>query len=346
MTGRVRVGVNGFGTIGKRVAEAVRLQPDMELVGVVKTKPDYAAAYAASQGIPLYAPSDRVEAFEEKGIKVAGTLEDLLGKIDVVVDATPGGVGAKYKPLYEKHGVRAIFQGGEKPEVAEASFSTLCNYEQALGKRSLRVVSCNTTALLRAICTLDKAFGVASVRATIVRRAADPKEVKRGPVNAIVPNPAKAPSHHAVDVKTVLPSLDIVTMAVVVPTTLMHVHVVYARLRRSVERSDVIQAFLEAPRIVLADDTMGLASTAEIVEYARDIGRKRYDIPELVIWENSVAVNGDEVMWMQAVHQESIVVPENIDAIRAVTRLAATAEETIAITDKTLGLIKGRIPLR
>jgi glyceraldehyde-3-phosphate dehydrogenase (NAD(P)) len=343
---RVRVGVNGFGTIGKRVAEAIMAQPDMELVGVVKTRPDYGAAYAASKGIPVYTLPDRVEAFEEKGIKPAGVLEDLLGKVDVVVDATPGGVGAKYKPLYEKHGVRAIFQGGEKPDVAELSFSTLCNYEDAVGKKSLRVVSCNTTALLRAICTLGRLARVESVRATIVRRAADPKETKRGPVNAIVPNPAKAPSHHALDVKTVLPGLDIVTMAVVVPTTLMHVHVVYARLARAVERKDVIALLEDTPRIVLADDGMGLASTADLVEYARDLGRKRYDIPELVIWENSVTVQGNEVMWMQAVHQESIVVPENIDAIRAVAELATTMEETLAITDKTLGLIRGRIPLR
>ena len=341
---RVRVAVNGFGTIGKRVAEAVRLQPDMELVGVVKTRPDYMAAYAAANGFPLYVPGERLNAFREKGIEPAGTLEELLSKSDVVVDATPGGIGATYRSLYEKHGVRAIFQGGEKPDVAEVSFNTLCNYQEALGKRWIRVVSCNTTALLRSICTLSRLAGVEKVRATIVRRAADPKETKRGPVNAIVPNPARAPSHHAIDVKTVLPSLDIVTMAVVVPTTLMHVHIVYATLREKVERKDVISLFEDTPRIILADDTMGLASTADIVEYARDIGRKRYDIPELVIWENSISVQDREVMWMQAVHQESIVVPENIDAIRAAMELAGTSEETIGITDKTLGLMRGRIP--
>jgi len=342
---RVRVAVNGFGTIGKRVAEAVMLQPDMELAGVVKTRPDYAAAYAASRGIRLYTLPDRVDAFREKGIDVAGTAEELFREADVVVDATPGGVGAKYKPTYERLGVKAVYQGGEKPEVAELSFSTLCNYEKALGRSSLRVVSCNTTGLLRGICSLGRVAEVRSVRATIVRRAADPKETKRGPVNAIVPNPARAPSHHALDVKTVLPDLDIVTMAVVVPTTLMHVHVVYARLAESVEKKDVVEAFASSPRILLADDTLGLASTADLVEYARDIGRKRYDIPELVIWENSITVNGSEVMWMQAVHQESIVVPENIDAIRAVMGLASSPEETIAITDKTLGLRRGRIPL-
>lgn len=342
---RIRIAVNGFGTIGKRVAEAILKQPDMELVGVVKTKPDYVAKYAVSSGIPLYAPNDRLDAFREKGIPVEGSLEDLLEKVDVVVDATPGGVGKEYKPVYERFGVKAIFQGGEKPEVAEVSFNTLCNYEEALGKKSVRVVSCNTTGLLRSICALSKIARIKKVRATIVRRASDPKEVKRGPVNAIVPNPAKLPSHHAVDVKTVLPSLDIATTAVVVPTTLMHVHIVFAELEEEVTRDDVVSALEQTPRILLADAGLGLASTADLVEYARDLGRKRYDIPELVVWLDSVAVlGGREVVWMQAVHQESIVVPENIDAIRAVMEAAKSAEETIRITDRTLGLLSGRIP--
>ena len=37
----IKVGINGYGTIGKRVAEAVTLQDDMEIVGIVKTKPTY-----------------------------------------------------------------------------------------------------------------------------------------------------------------------------------------------------------------------------------------------------------------------------------------------------------------
>ncbi len=337
----VRVAVNGFGTIGKRVAEAVMRQPDMELVGVSKTRPDYAALIASRvYGYPLYVPAGKEEEFEKAGIRVAGTIEEMVEKADIVVDATPGGKGAEYKKLYVEKGKPAIFQGGEKADVADVSFSTLCNYTEALGKKYIRVVSCNTTGLLRAICTLRRNFGVKSVRATIVRRAADPKEVKRGPVNAIVPDPARLPSHHGVDVKTVVPDLDIVTAAVVVPTTLMHVHVVYARLGRSATREEVIRIFEEAPRIILVDASLGLKSTADIVEAARDLGRKRYDIPELVIWRDSITVNGDEVAWIQAVHQESIVVPENIDAIRAVFRLAEKPEDTIRVTDETLGLKK------
>ncbi len=336
---RVRVAVNGYGTIGKRVADAVLAQDDMALAGVVKTKPDYAAIQAARRGVALYAPDEEsLRAFEEAGLPVKGTLSDLLKAVDVVVDATPNGVGAKYKPIYESSGVRAVFQGGEKAGVAEVSFSSLCNYEEATGRSSARVVSCNTTGLLRLICTLNKAIGVRSVRALIVRRAADPREVKRGPVNAIVLNPPRLPSHHGEDVKTVLPWLDIVTAAVVVPTTLMHVHFVNVRLARRTSMEEVLEALTSTRRIALVDSgRTGIKSTAEIIEAARDAGRRRADVPELVVFRDSVTVDGDELMLFQAVHQESIVVPENVDAIRALAR-AAGAEESIAKTDETLGL--------
>ena len=341
---KVKVGVVGYGTIGKRVADAVRLQPDMELVGVVKTRPDYEARIAAAKGIPVYTLPERLQAFREAGVEAAGPIEDLLSSIDVVVDATPAGVGARYKPVYESHGLRMVFQGGESADVAEVSFNSFCNFDEAVGRRSVRVVSCNTTGLLRIICTLHKLYRVRRVRATIVRRAADPKEVKRGPVNAIVPNPARIPSHHAYDVKTVLPWLDIVTSAVVVPTTLMHVHVVYAELENPPGGVDeVVDELMKTPRIVLVDSGEGVRSTADVVEAARDLGRPRYDIPELVVWRDSITLSGGELYWIQAVHQESIVVPENIDAIRAMTGLASRADESIRVTDETLGLRKGRL---
>ena len=44
----IKVGINGFGTIGKRVAEAITLQDDMTVVGVVKTKPTYEVQGAVS----------------------------------------------------------------------------------------------------------------------------------------------------------------------------------------------------------------------------------------------------------------------------------------------------------
>ncbi|MCE4601414.1 MAG: type II glyceraldehyde-3-phosphate dehydrogenase [Desulfurococcales archaeon] len=337
----VKVGINGYGTIGKRIATAVLKTPGLELVGVVKRTPDYSAFQATSLGIEVYAPDEPAAGkFKESGLEVAGTLTELLDKVDLIVDATPGGVGAKYKPVYEKANVKAIYQGGEKSDVAEISFSSLCNYEDALGKASVRVVSCNTTGLLRTICTLNNAFGVEKVRATIVRRAADPKEIKRGPVNSIVLNPPKLPSHHALDVKSVLPWLDIWTSALVVPTTLMHVHSLLITLKGEASREEVLAALRDAPRIMLvSSEKSGIKSTAQLVEAAREV-RHRYDIPELVIFEDSVHIEGKELVLFQAVHQESIVVPENIDAIKAMSGLETDRNRAIKSTDEVLGLTK------
>lgn len=38
---KVKVGVNGFGVIGKRVADAVQLQEDIELSGVCEVVTDW-----------------------------------------------------------------------------------------------------------------------------------------------------------------------------------------------------------------------------------------------------------------------------------------------------------------
>ena len=55
---KIRVGVNGYGTIGKRVASAVAAQDDMELVGVTKTRPNFEALAALAKGYDLYVPEE------------------------------------------------------------------------------------------------------------------------------------------------------------------------------------------------------------------------------------------------------------------------------------------------
>ena len=101
----IRVAINGYGTIGKRVADAVAAQKDMKVVGVSKTRPNAEAFVAKQRGYPLYiADISKKPAFEKVGLKVAGSVEDMLKNCDVVVDATPGDVGATNKPLYEKLG--------------------------------------------------------------------------------------------------------------------------------------------------------------------------------------------------------------------------------------------------
>jgi glyceraldehyde-3-phosphate dehydrogenase (NAD(P)) len=336
---RVRVAINGYGTIGKRVADAVAKQPDMELVGVAKTRPSFEASRAVEKGYRLFVagegkPSD----FESVGLKVAGTVHDLLAAADVVVDAAPDKVGRENRKLYEKVGLRAIFQGGEKADIAEASFNALGNYAACRGKRTLRVVSCNTTGIARAAAVLVPRWGVDHWEVTLVRRAADPAESKKGPLNGIVPT-FQLPSHHGPDVKTIFPDLVIATTAVVVPTTLMHVHVNHVRLRQTPrDGTEVLEAFRQTPRFHVFAPWEHVEGTPQVMEYGRDRGIGFNDVMENVLWQEGLRLEGRDVYFFQAIHQESIVVPENVDAIRAMFDLAPDARASIAITDRAIGL--------
>ncbi len=336
---RIRVAVNGYGTIGKRIADAVVRQPDLELVGVAKTHPDFEARRAVERGYALYVGGDGSPAgFDAVGLPVAGTVPDLLGRADVVVDATPDKVGAGNRRLYDAAGVRAIFQGGEAADVAEVSFNALANYAAARGKRRVRVVSCNTTGIARAAAVVLPRWGVERWDVTLVRRAADPAESKKGPLNGIVPS-LHIPSHHGPDVRTIFPDLAIATVAVVVPTTLMHVHVNHVRLRSPpADAAALVEAFRETPRFRLFAPWEGVGGTPQVMEFARGRGIGRDDVMENVLWQEGVTLEGKEAYFFQAIHQESIVVPENIDAIRAMFDLAPDGRTSIGITDRALGL--------
>ncbi len=332
-----KVGVHGYGTIGKRVADAILKQKDITLVGVTKRTPDYVAKIASSKGLKIYVPSGKEEEFESRGIKVAGTYSDLFSSVDLIVDCTPGGVGEKNKEEYVKRGIKAIFQGGEEHSVSGFSFNAYVNYDDARGKDFVRVVSCNTTALLRTLYAISQVSKIENVFAAIVRRATDPNDSKKGPINAIEPS-IPVPSHHGPDVQTVMP-IKISTMAVKVPTTLMHVHMVRVKTFEKVSKEDVLEAFRGLSRILVLPGKLGLKSTAQIIEMTRDFGRSRYDLYEIFVWEDSISVEGNVIYYYQAVHQEADVVPENVDAIRAMFELEEKWK-SIEKTDKSLGIGK------
>jgi glyceraldehyde-3-phosphate dehydrogenase (NAD(P)) len=333
---KAKIAVNGYGTIGKRVADAVKAQEDMEIIGISKTKPNYEAAVAHQLGYDIYTPAENIEAFGKAGIPSAGTIEEMIGKADLVVDCTPGGVGEKNKHLYEKAGVKAIWQGGESHQLTDFSFNAVSNYDKALGRDLVRVVSCNTTGLCRVISPINSELGVKKVRVTVARRAVDPNDIKKGPVNAIVLNPVKLPSHHGPDVKSVLPNINITSAALIVPTTLMHLHTVNMEVNTDCTAEDIKKIFSSQSRINFVGQ--GITSTAEIMEVARDIKRPRNDMWENCIWPESITVNEQELYFFQAIHQESIVVPENVDAIRAMMELESEGEKSIEKTNKAIGL--------
>ncbi len=335
----IKVGVNGYGTIGGRVADAVSKQSDMELVGVTKFTPDYRARLAVDRKIPIYvADQERAAGFDKAKIPYAGTLQDLMKKVDVMIEATGEDVATGNKAMYEKAGVRAIFEGGEEHELTGFSFVAQVNYPQAKDRRYIRVVSCNTTGLCRTLNGIRSNFGIKKARAVLARRAADPQEVGKGPIDAVVPDPVTLPSHHGPDVSTVLEGLNITTMAIKIPTTHMHLHSVIVTLDKKATRDEVLAVLEKQPRIMLVEGKAGFKSTSHIIDWARWKGRPRNDVYEACIWKESVTVVDDNELYLfLGVQQESIVVPENVDAIRGMFGTASQMD-SIRMTDESLGI--------
>lgn len=334
----IKVGIVGYGTIGKRVADAVLLQKDMELVGVTAHSYNYRMLAGAIKNIPLYRLPD---AEDLNGLKMAGTFDDLLSNVDIMVDCAPKKGGAENKEkYYMPNKIKAIFQGGEKPKVAQASFVAQCNYDEAVNKEFIRVVSCNTTGLCRTLNAIKDSYGIDAVHATMIRRGADPWDIRHGPINAVVPV-LELPSHHGPDVQTVLHNMPIFTTALSVSSTLMHVHTVTVDCKDTPDVSEVIGIFENTTRIRVLDNASMVRSTAEIMEFAKDLGRQRSDMPEIVVWKEAIGATAKKLMFMQAIHQESDVVCENIDAIRAAMGYD-DGKKSIEMTNESLGIDLGK----
>jgi len=338
MTKKIKVGIVGYGTIGKRVADAVKLQDDMELIGVTARSYNYRMIAGQAKGIPMYRWP---EAGDINGLKIAGEFEDILKKVDIIVDCSPKKGGAENKEKYYiPNKIKAIYQGGEKPNVADISFNAQSNYDEAIGKDYIRVVSCNTTGLCRTLNAIKSKYGIEAVHATMIRRGADPWDIRHGPINAIVPV-LELPSHHGPDVQTVLPDVNIFTTAISISTTLMHLHTVTVDCKETPNVDEVLKLFENTTRIRVVDNASMVRSTAEIMEFAKDLGRDRSDMPEIVVWKEAIGVTGNKLLYMQAIHQESDVVCENIDAIRAAMGFE-DAEASIKKTNKSLKIDLGK----
>ena len=334
----LRVGINGYGTIGKRVADAVVTQPDMELAGVAKTRPNFEAERAVVNGYPLYAAvEERIERFAEAGIDLAGEVEELIERSDVVVDATPSGIGARNKELYEAHNTPALYQGGESDELVDTSFNARSNFQEAIDADHVRIVSCNTTGLSRLVAPLEERFGIEKVRATLVRRGGDPSQSGRGPINDVLPDPVSLPSHHGPDVKTIFPDLTIDTLGLKAPATLTHTHSVNVSLETDATPEEVRDLLDGESRIFVIPEGLGIDGSGALKEFALDAGRPRGDIWENCVWGESISVVDDDLYLFQAIHQESDVIPENVDAVRAVTGIA-DAETSTERTNDGLGI--------
>ena len=307
---KVKVGVAGYGTIGTRLADGVVLQEDMELVGIVGHSPSLAIRALAENNMigvngveyKLYLVDMELKPkFDALGIPVEGSFEELCAKVDVMLDASPGGTGAANKAVYER-------------------------------------TSCNTTGLIRAVDCLDRKFGIEKVAITIIRRVADPGDYHRGLTNAL--QMEKAPSHQAVDLMTIMPHIEATGILVHTPVTHGHIITVLATAKdgRKITREEAIQAFRSHPRIRTVTIEEGFKGNASFFKYARDLGNRRADLYEIGLWEDSVVESGNDIMFAIHIPQESVTIPETIDGVRAVMQMQQTSAEATEATNRNLNI--------
>ena len=339
---KVKVGVAGYGTIGQRLADGVAKQGDMELVGIADMAPTLAIRALYEKGMPydLYLVNGADTAkFDAMGIPYKGSFQDLVDQVDIMLDSSPAGIGLKNKRIYEAAGVKAIFQGGEKNEVADVFFHGYANFEKGLDQNYLKLTSCNTTGLIRTVDALDRAYGIDKVAITIIRRVADPGDYNRGLTNAL--QIEKAPTHQAVDLMTIMPHINATGILVHTPVTHGHIITVLATGKNGkITKQMAMDAFKDHPRIRILRMEDGFLGNASYFKYGRDLGHERGDMYEIGLWENSIVESGDDIMYAFVVPQEAVTIPETMDCIRAAMHMQETREEGTSETNKYLGIGK------
>lgn len=341
MSGKKRVAIVGYGTIGERVADGIAEQDDMELIGVADIAPTLPVRALVESGrdYPIYCSiPEKKKDLQKAGIPVKGLLQELLKEVDVVVDATTPGVGAKNKKIYEKFGLPAIFQAGEKTGFADATFYPAFNYEKCRGLKYLHMFSCNTTGVARQAFVCDRRFGLKDMICLIVRRAADISETHKGPVDALLPE--EVPSHQAEDFLHVAPHIHTVTGVITAPVCHGHATMMIFEVKKKATREEAMETFSREPRIRIFRLEDGFISTSHIFDYNRDRMSPRGDMYEVPVWEETVYLDKDgyRIFSINMIPQEAIVVPENIDALRCLLGLEDTGDEAMKHTNRCLGI--------
>ncbi len=87
----------------------------------------------------------------------------------------------------------------------------------------------------------------------------------------------------------------------------------------------------------------GLVALNTVKELMADRGRPHGNLYEVALWEvalwtEMLRVQDDELFYAYMVDNRAIVIPETIDAIRALTGIVKNPTESIAKTNEALGI--------
>ena len=333
-----KVFVNGYGSIGRRITQFIKDDPEIELVGVGKYSPDSKVNEAIENGFKVYVPEKNQNAFSN--FSITGNIESALDESDLVIDASPGGQGFKNKKLfYEPRDILSIYQGGETIDgenaVSNLLFNSKVNYVDAIGKKHVMQGSCNVTGMGRILEPLRKHFGSSIKRfdVTLVRRWADLEQTDESVTDTIelTQNP-----HHGEDVKSYFgKDAPLFVRAIKVPTRQMHLHIMDVRFNENTPSVDELHSIFK--------DEYGVATiwsakgTKDIRDYAEKLDFSFKDTNMIHIHANMTQKIDDTIHIMYSDDQTGIVIPENHMLLQAML-FEKSYDEALKHTEKLFNM--------
>lgn len=308
----VKVFINGYGNIGRRIATAFSQDKEIQFIGVGKYSVDDRVKDAVDRNFPLYVPANMVSKFKEKGFPVSGNISNAIMESDIVIDAAKDGYGYDNKVnLYEPLNKAAIFQGGEDNtgvrKVADVIHNSRVNYKDMFKKKYVIQGSCNVSGMGRILQPMIEKYGSEIERydVTLIRRSADLEDLKE--VKDSIEwdkNP-----HHQDDVKSFLPMVNLYVEAYKVPSRMMHLHQMTVRFKSAApDKESLLDTYEKEFGVAILSNARG---TGDIRRKAIDLGFEHGDTNMVHIHSDTIRTQGDTLKLLYSDDQTGMVIPEN-----------------------------------
>ena len=308
----VKVFINGYGNIGRRIATAFSQDKEIQFIGVGKYSVDDRVKDAVDRNFPLYVPANMVSKFKEKGFPVSGNISNAIMESDIVIDAAKDGYGYDNKVnLYEPLNKAAIFQGGEDntgdKKVADVIHNSRVNYKDMFKKKYVIQGSCNVSGMGRILQPMIEKYGSEIERydVTLIRRSADLEDLKE--VKDSIEwdkNP-----HHQDDVKSFLPTVNLYVEAYKVPSRMMHLHQMTVRFKSvAPDKESFLDIYEKEFGVAILSNARG---TGDIRKKAIDLGFEHGDTNMVHIHSDTIRTQDDTLKLLYSDDQTGMVIPEN-----------------------------------
>ena len=254
------------------------------------------------RGARLTTHAEKIDGFNDIGLKAEFSTEEAINRASVVIDCTPKGFGhqnkQKYYEKYLHNTLGFVAQGSETgfgKRYARGINDSALNIEQ---DRFIQVVSCNTHNLSAIVNTLVLDEGEDNLlegRFTLIRRANDLSQSSN-----FVPSPqvgshsdSKFGTHHAKDAyhlfNTMGLKLNLYSSAMKLNTQYMHILHFNLKVKNKTNVQKIINKLEKNDLIALTDKI----SSNEVFSFGRDHGHFGRILNQTVISIPSLTVNND-----------------------------------------------------